>query len=676
MVTKQNTTNVDINREYDELFELASQILNNYFNNSVNTQVTIKNTVYDLTNAKSQLDDIKEHQENFTGLFEDGNVKINSLGEYFSILKTLTTIHPRFARLPLDEGFFTINANTRTISVPSGNFVYAVKGDHMAETIYFIVDRYFDGMDLSTTNIVVQSEVGQEKNLNGVTKIDIDSKPGYMIFGWPIQDLVTKNSGTLRFAVRFYCYNGTNITYNLGTLPATINIQNTLDVDTLIGTIDNVEPYVKNYPMTGTPVINAPKFNDETTTSGGKYNLSTNPVFKLRVSDSSGTVGQKIEYNWSYCSGETGATTSPISLVDYASTIDITEENIDDIDNEEYIIYYRQVTNPEPGVPEWQKIDSFTGYVKATGTYVDGTTYYTDNTGATEIDTTDFEVGVTDVSDFYIESILYGTYKKVDSREIKPNKAGVYYGSATSYVSIYSETTEHPAYYVNAPYVLKFQRDSQNNIDIDELKYSYFTYLDEINDSIMDNYAPSGEYWAIDETASQEQYSIMNAAEAFKSVSNDDVSLILKDTSQTNIKNCHIKNEANNTSTESTDYFTVTFYPELADINISIAKNGDNYTISTSSNEALLDAGLITRTYALEGTNYSDGTSTQIATYTYDPADASTSRYKTSCTFTNSTIADNPLAFKFIITDTLSNNVSTNGAKIKTATQQYTPSTT
>lgn len=43
-------------------------------------------------------------------------------------------------------------------------------------------------------------------------------------------------------------------------------------------------------------------------------------------------------------------------------------------------------------------------YVAATGTYVSGTTYYTDATGATTVDTSSFEAGVTDVSSYYIET--------------------------------------------------------------------------------------------------------------------------------------------------------------------------------------------------------------------------------------------------------------------------------
>lgn len=54
-------------------------------------------------------------------------------------------------------------------------------------------------------------------------------------------------------------------------------------------------------------------------------------------------------------------------------------------------------------------------YVAATGTYVDGTTYYTDNTGAIEVDTTDFVEGTTDVSEYYVqdgtETVQYATVK-------------------------------------------------------------------------------------------------------------------------------------------------------------------------------------------------------------------------------------------------------------------------
>lgn len=44
-------------------------------------------------------------------------------------------------------------------------------------------------------------------------------------------------------------------------------------------------------------------------------------------------------------------------------------------------------------------------YVAATGTYVSGVVYYTDNTGATIVDTTDFQEGVTDVSSYFVVQV-------------------------------------------------------------------------------------------------------------------------------------------------------------------------------------------------------------------------------------------------------------------------------
>ena len=74
-----------------------------------------------------------------------------------------------------------------------------------------------------------------------------------------------------------------------------------------------------------------------------------------------------------------------------------------------------------------------TTYVAATGTFATGTTYYTDNTGATEVDTTSFEDGVTDVSSYYVANVsaavngaMRGTDKaKLDGISDQANKVTV-----------------------------------------------------------------------------------------------------------------------------------------------------------------------------------------------------------------------------------------------------------
>lgn len=67
-------------------------------------------------------------------------------------------------------------------------------------------------------------------------------------------------------------------------------------------------------------------------------------------------------------------------------------------------------TNGNTYAFEYSKAEA---YVAATGTYVAGTTYYTDNTGTTAVDTTGFEEGVTDVSSYFVSSSPVKTYKVI-----------------------------------------------------------------------------------------------------------------------------------------------------------------------------------------------------------------------------------------------------------------------
>lgn len=78
-----------------------------------------------------------------------------------------------------------------------------------------------------------------------------------------------------------------------------------------------------------------------------------------------------------------------------------------------------------------------TTYVAATGTYVDGTTYYTDSTGATEVDTSSLTEGVTDVSSYYVASSgsQYATVKAYVEAYVASQVAG------TTGLSDFSATT-------------------------------------------------------------------------------------------------------------------------------------------------------------------------------------------------------------------------------------------
>ena len=158
---------------------------------------------------------------------------INSLNEYFSYITILANINPaKYTRLPLDEDFFEIDANARTISVPA-NFAkngISIEGDEIAEILYFRIARYFDMDDLATKQIFIEWE--NAKGNKGISKpwceVDIDAYPGYLVFGWPIDSKITESAGNVKFSVRFYTLdadNGNMLTYSWATAPSTVSIK-------------------------------------------------------------------------------------------------------------------------------------------------------------------------------------------------------------------------------------------------------------------------------------------------------------------------------------------------------------------------------------------------------------------------------------------------------------------
>lgn len=171
---------------------------------------------------------------------------ITSLDELFSYMRNIATIAPRYTRLPLDEDVFTIDANSRVITVPPAfakNGI-SVQGDEVSEIVYFKIDRYYDATDLygdltdgsqeHPMQIFIQWKT--PSGAEGVSKpwvIDVESEPGYIIFGWPLSSKITENAGQVEFSVRFYRYNKEDkkLVYSLSTLSQKASIKPALDYD-------------------------------------------------------------------------------------------------------------------------------------------------------------------------------------------------------------------------------------------------------------------------------------------------------------------------------------------------------------------------------------------------------------------------------------------------------------
>ena len=103
---------------------------------------------------------------------------VTSAREYFALYHQVTSGNPPdlAVLLPNDENIYYVDLNTRTIEAPP--FV-GVTSDQRAEIIYFAMDRYYDGIDLS-------------QSIGVIEYINANGEP--YIYGIPFYDIETLNS--------------------------------------------------------------------------------------------------------------------------------------------------------------------------------------------------------------------------------------------------------------------------------------------------------------------------------------------------------------------------------------------------------------------------------------------------------------------------------------------------
>lgn len=247
----------------------------------------------------------------------DPMLGITTLEEYFSWMKTLGSISRKYTMLPLDEPHFIINTNTRAITIPADfkkNGI-AVQGDDLAEVLYFEVDRYFDYMDLNNCDIFIQWETPKGTDGTVVRSAsreyvrDIESQPGKLIFGWMIDDTITKNAGTLKFSVRFYQWNDDEgaqaeterlLAYSLSTLTAQVPIQPSINFNPEIDPVtledagDRIIGRLENSVIVGGYFAESPLFFINLLEQEYDYNPDEKQLQVLAYSPDTGS----ISYEW------------------------------------------------------------------------------------------------------------------------------------------------------------------------------------------------------------------------------------------------------------------------------------------------------------------------------------------------------------------------------------------
>ena len=102
------------------------------------------------TNLDSQYMDLFEEIKEKS----QGTITVENLEQFFGSIQEIAALDSKYLRLPLDEPMFEIDANSRKINVDATPFKangLSVQGDHLAETVFFKIDRYYDTMDLMNT---------------------------------------------------------------------------------------------------------------------------------------------------------------------------------------------------------------------------------------------------------------------------------------------------------------------------------------------------------------------------------------------------------------------------------------------------------------------------------------------------------------------------------------------
>ena len=131
---------------------------------------------------------------------------ITNSEEYLDFLTKIDNGTPTYElRIPSDEPIYEVDLNTRIIDAPK---FLSVETDHDAELIYFSIDRYFENVDLLTcAGLVLFKNAKNEEYAYLIPAYDVVTEPGKIIFGWNIQGAVTKYSGNIQFAFKFFKLN-------------------------------------------------------------------------------------------------------------------------------------------------------------------------------------------------------------------------------------------------------------------------------------------------------------------------------------------------------------------------------------------------------------------------------------------------------------------------------------
>jgi hypothetical protein len=136
------------------------------------------------------------------------------------------------------EKCYEIYLSTREVKAPK---ILGVKKDHNASVYYFVIDRFFDYMDLSLLPCIINYITPDGAfHIYPVEHYDIYTLAEYgkMILSWNVSGISTAQNGVIEYSFRFFKIKEENnesapktLIYNLNTLPAKSTVLYGLDSD-------------------------------------------------------------------------------------------------------------------------------------------------------------------------------------------------------------------------------------------------------------------------------------------------------------------------------------------------------------------------------------------------------------------------------------------------------------
>lgn len=132
-----------------------------------------------------------------------------------------------------------------------------VSKDTNSQILSFTIPRFFDGVDLSKKLISIKF-LNSSKKGDRSAAVNIETTEDTLTFGWLIEMSATIVSGKLSFAIEFLEIDSNdNLIYCWQTLPASLNIEKGLDVDSFV---DPMNPsYIQSYINQFNSILNEVK---------------------------------------------------------------------------------------------------------------------------------------------------------------------------------------------------------------------------------------------------------------------------------------------------------------------------------------------------------------------------------------------------------------------------------